>query len=188
MWMGGAGNQFTRVDIKTAKVEATFAGRGYQVVVNSKGNPYIGGGPGIVGFDVEANEPKSWPLPNQETGRRFARRGKMDSEDRFWFAEYYGDKIGMFDTRTEEIKEWDLRKYSTPYSASAPDKEGHVWANSNMSDRLFRLNPDTGAIVEYLMPTEIDTKEMVSDPSTDRVVMLMTNMRGARVVRVEVLD
>ncbi len=57
-----------------------------------------------------------------------------------------------------------------------------------MSDRLFRLNPDTGAMVEYLMPTEIDTKEMVSDPSTDRVVMLMTNMRGARVVRVEVLD
>ena len=188
MWMGGAGNAFTRVDIDTATVEATFPGRGYQVVVNSEGNPYIGGGPGIVGFDVKANEEKAWPLPNQETGRRFARRGKMDSEDRFWFAEYYGDKIGMFDTRTEEIKEWDLRKYSTPYSASAPDKEGHVWANSNMSDRLFRLNPDTGEMVEYLMPTEIDTKEMVSDPSTDRVVMLMTNMRGARVVRVEVLD
>ena len=112
----------------------------------------------------------------------------MDPEDRFWFAEYYGDKIGMFNTKTEEIKEWSLRKYSTPYSASAPDQKGHVWANSNMSDRLFRLNPETGEVVEYLMPTEIDTKEMVADPSTDRVVMLMTNMRNARVVRIEVLD
>lgn len=197
MWMGGAGNAFTRVDISTAKVEATFPGRGYQVVVNSEGNPYIGGGPGIVGFDVKANEEKAWKLPNQpECGpqsfsydcRRFARRGKMDPEDRFWFAEYYGDKIGMFNTKTEEIKEWSLRKYSTPYSASAPDQKGHVWANSNMSDRLFRLNPETGEVVEYLMPTEIDTKEMVADPSTDRVVMLMTNMRNARVVRVEILD
>src|SRR5262249_40804704 len=52
IWMGGAGQTFTRVDAKTAKLEATFPGSGYQVVANSKGNPYIGGGPGVVGYDV----------------------------------------------------------------------------------------------------------------------------------------
>ena len=185
MWMGGAGNEFTRVDIKTAKVEANFPGRGYQVVVSSKGDPYIGGGAGVVGFDVKAGVPKSWPIP---TKGGFARRGKMDAQDRFWFGEYYGDKIGVFDTKTETMKEWPLRKYSTPYAASAPDKAGWVWAPSNTSDRLFRLNPETGEVVEYLIPTELDTKEIEFDPTSKGVAALMTNMRNARIVRVEPLD
>ena len=185
MWMGGAGNAFTRVDIKTAKAEAEFEGRGYQVVVSSKGNPYIGGGAGIVGYDVEVGKPVSFALP---TKGGFARRGKMDAQDRFWFGEYYADKIGMFDTKTETFKEWPLRKYSTPYAASLPDMDGYVWAPSNMSDRLFRLNPSTGEIVEYLMPTELDTKEIEFDPTSDGVAALMTNMRSARVLRVEPLD
>jgi virginiamycin B lyase len=185
MWMGGAGNIFTRVDIKTAKTEAQFEGRGYQVVVNSKGNPYIGGGQGVVGYDVAAGEPLSYALP---TKRGFARRGKMDAQDRFWFGEYYGDKIGMFDTKTGTFKEWPLRKYSTPYAASLPDKDGYVWAPSNMSDRVFRLNPETGELIEYLMPTELDTKEIEFDPTSDGVAALMTNMRNARVIRIEPLD
>jgi streptogramin lyase len=32
----------------------------------------------------------------------------MDAQDRFWFAEYTGDKIGMFDTRTERFQEWPM--------------------------------------------------------------------------------
>jgi virginiamycin B lyase len=185
MWMGGAGNIFTRVDIKTAKTEGQFEGRGYQVVVNSKGNPYIGGGQGVVGYDVAAGERLSYALP---TKGGFARRGKMDAQDRFWFGEYYGDKIGMFDTKTGTFKEWPLRKYSTPYSASLPDKDGYVWAPSNMSDRVFRLNPETGEMIEYLMPTELDTKEIEFDPTSDGVAALMTNMRNARVIRIEPLD
>jgi len=185
IWMGGAGNAFTRIDTKTATLEAEFPGRGYQVVVNSKGNPYIGGGQGIVGYDVAAGKELSYPLP---TKGGFARRGKMDSQDRFWFGEYYGDKIGMFDTKTETFKEWPLRKYSTPYCASAPDRKGMVWAPSNMSDRMFRLNPETGEITEYLMPTEIDIKEIEFDPTSKGVAVMMANMRTARILRVEPLD
>lgn len=185
IWMGGAGQIFTRVDAKTAKVEATYPGRGYQVVVDSKGNPYIGGGPGVVGYDVAAGKELAFPMP---TKGGFARRGKMDVQDRFWFGEYYGDKIGMFDTRTQTFKEWPLRKYSTPYTASAPDRKGHVWAPSNMCDRLFRLDPESGEIVEYLMPSEIDVKEIEFSPTSRGVAALMSNMRSARILRVEPLD
>ena len=31
------------------------------------------------------------------------RRGMMDAQDRLWFGEYRGDKIGMFDTKTEKF-------------------------------------------------------------------------------------
>jgi hypothetical protein len=57
-----------------------------------------------------------------------------------------------------------------------------------MSDRLFRLNPETGEIVEYLMPTEIDVKEIEFSPTAKGVSALMTNMRAARILRVEVID
>lgn len=185
IWMGGAGSEFTRIDARTNKLEASYPGRGYQVVVNSKGNPYIGGGVGVVGYDVAANKPLAYPLP---TKGGFARRGKMDPQDRFWFGEYYGDKIGVFDTKAETFKEWSLRKYSTPYTASQPDKRGHVWAPSNMSDRIFRLDPATGEIVEYLMPSEIDVKEIEFSPTSRGVSALMSNMRAARIIRVEPLD
>lgn len=38
------------------------------------------------------------------------------------------------------------------------------------------------------MPTEFDTKKISHDPTTDRVVLWMTNMRTARVTRIEPLD
>ena len=189
VWLGGALNPFHRVDTATATLEATFLEccdyTGYQVVVNSKGNPYMATIAGINGYDVAAGEAKYWPLPTQFA---FGRRGRMDAQDRYWFAEYNADKIAMFDTRTEEIKEWSLRKYFTPYTASAPDKDGHVWATSNTTDRLARLNPETGEIVEFLMPNEMDVKEITFDPTAEGVSLLMSNMRSARILRVEILD
>ena len=34
------------------------------------------------------------------------RRGMMDAQDRLWFGEYRGNRIGMFDTKTEKFQEW----------------------------------------------------------------------------------
>ena len=188
MWMGGAVNPFHRIDMKTMKVEQTFLGpgyTGYQVVVSSKGNPYMASVESINGFDVAAGKAKSWPIP---TKGAWGRRGRMDSQDRYWFAEYSADKIAMFDTRTEKLQEWPLRKYFTPYASTVPDKNGYVWAPSNMTDRLARLNPTTGEVVEFLMPTELDTKKITFDPTARGVTMLMANMRSARIVRVEVIE
>src|SRR5262249_54974162 len=36
------------------------------------------------------------------------RRGHVDSEDRLWFAEFRGNKIAMFDTKTEKFCEWPV--------------------------------------------------------------------------------
>jgi streptogramin lyase len=171
--------------MKTMKKEATYEGGGYQVVVSSKGNPYMAGGSQIAGFDVQANQAKKWPIP---TRNALGRRGRMDSQDRYWFAEYNADKIAMFDTRTEMLQEWPLRQYFTPYAATVPDKAGYVWAPSNMSDRLARLDPKTGAVIEYLMPTELDTKKITFDPTAKGITLLMANMRSARILRVELLD
>src|SRR5579872_2664972 len=210
----GAGTQFmalgpegkiwagwSRIDPKTMKVEATYGWEkspslppGFHrqyvdlTVVNSKGNPYAPdiGGSYIIGIDAKTGEARFWQVP---TPRSAPRRGRMDAQDRFWFAEYTGDKVGMFDTRTEKFEEWPmLRKYTTPYAVSAPDKNGYVYATSNMSERLMRLDPKTGEIVEYQIPTEFDSKKITYDPTTSRTVLWMVNTRTARMMKVEPLD
>jgi len=196
IWAG-----WTRVDPKTMKVEATYGWekspnippgphRQYVdlTVVNSEGNPYAPdiGGSYIIGIDAKTGEAKFWQVP---TPRSSPRRGRMDAQDRFWFAEYTGDKIGMLDTRTEKFQEWPmLRKYTTPYAVSAPDRNGYVYATSNMSERLIRLDPKTGEIVEYQMPTEFDSKKIAFDPTTNRSTLWMCNTRTARMMKVEPLD
>ena len=196
IWAG-----WSRVDPKSMKVEATYGwenspnippGPHWQyvdlTVVNSKGNPYAPdiAGSYIIGIDAKTGEAKFWQVP---TPRSSPRRGRMDAQDRFWFAEYTGDKIGMFDTRTEKFEEWPmLRKYTTPYAVSAPDRNGYVYATSNMSERLIRLDPKTGEIVEYQMPTEFDSKKITYDPTTSRLTLWMINTRTARMMKVEPLD
>jgi len=193
IWSG-----FTRVDPKTMKVDGRFAWNrapnlppgthtGYQVVAGTKG-PYISDFSGgyIVGVDQTTGEAKFWPTP---TPNAMPRRGRMDSEDRYWFGEYTGDKIGMFDTKTETFKEWPVAfKYSTPYTASVPDKNGYVYSPSNTADRVFRVDPKTGEVIEYLMPTQnFDSKKLAIDP-VSRAAVWMANTRNARLVKVEPID
>ena len=81
-----------------------------------------------------------------------------------------------------------LRKYTTPYAVSAPDRNGYVYATSNMSERLIRLDPTTGEIVEYQMPTEFDSKKITYDPTTSRLTLWMIDTRTARMMKIEPLD
>jgi virginiamycin B lyase len=194
IWAG-----WTRVDPKTMKVEATFGwekspnvppGPHRQYVdltlINSKGNPYAPdiGGSYIIGIDAKTGAVKFFQVP---TPRSSPRRGRMDAQDRFWFAEYTGDKIGMFDTRAETFQEWPMaRKYTTPYAVSAPDRNGYVYTTSNMSERLIRLDPRTGDTVEYQIPTEFDSKKLTYDATG--VTLWMVNTRTARLMKVEPLE
>ena len=74
------------------------------------------------------------------------RRGMMDAQDRLWFGEYRGNKIGMFDTKTEKFQEWPMpTPWSAPYDV-AVDKNGEAWTGSMINDRVARLDPKTGAV------------------------------------------
>ena len=196
IWAG-----LSRIDPKTMKVEATYSWdkspnlppgphRQYVdlVLVNSKGNVYapdiLGGY--IIGIDTETREAKFWKVP---TPMSSPRRGRMDAQDRFWFAENTGDKIGMFDTKTEKFQEWPMpRKYMNPYCVSAPDKNGYVYATSNMAERIVRLDPKTGETVEYQIPTDFDSKKIAFDRTTSRTTLWLVNTRAARIMKVEPLD
>jgi len=199
IWGNAPGRGLTvRIDPKTLKVDsfntrlpdnAPPGGHSYyQVQVNSQGNPYLTdfGGSNILGIDTKTGASTFYPTP---TPNSFPRRGRMDTQDRLWFAEYYGDKIAFFDTRAERFEEFAVPyKYTTPYTVSVPDKNGRVYASSNMSDRVLRLDPKTREVIEYLMPTQLDSKKIAIDQTTAGVTVWMANTRTARILKIEPLD
>ena len=197
IWSGFA--TFVRIDPKTAKVDWEFdwtkapnvpkgPHSGYEIAVDPKGNPWITdfGASAIVGVDVNTKAVKYFPTP---TPAAQPRRGKIDDQGRFWFGEYTGDKIGMFDTKAEKFTEYDPKiPFAAPYTSSTPDGKGRVYAPSNTSDRVFRVDAKTGEIVTYLMPVrDFDTKQVTIDP-VDKKSVWFANERNARIVKIEPLD
>jgi virginiamycin B lyase len=208
-WMAGVGSQFIvhgpgdkiwagwqRIDAKTMKVDGTFspqataglvprgsASYAGNAEVDTKGNPWMvtqAGPGGVMGFDVAANKPLWYPIDGV-----MARRGTADSQDRLWFGEYRSDKVFMFDTHAGKSQRWDLPTYSGPYTSSVPDPNGRVYAPSNMAERLYRVDPKTNEVIAYLWPTEFDTKKITQVQGPNGPVLWFTNMRTARVSRVE---
>jgi streptogramin lyase len=189
-----------KIDRKTNTFEDSFdirsapnrppdaTGGGYQMEVDSRGNPVLCDFTGgyIAKMDGATKQFSFIKVPTKDG---MPRRGRMDKQDRFWFSIYRGDKIGMLDMHTDAIREYPLPyKYFTPYTVSYPDSRGRVFAPSNTSDRLARVDAKTGQTITYLMPTrDFDTKKIAIDPTNGKTVWF-ANKRSARVVKVEQLD
>ena len=56
-----------------------------------------------------------------------------------------------------------------------------------MSERVLRLDSETGEVIEYQMPTNFDSKKILYDP-TDPDTVWMANTREGRLIRLEPLD
>jgi len=112
----------------------------------------------------------------------------MDAQDRLWFGEYRGNKIGMFDTRAERFTEWTApRPWSQPYDVTL-DKNGEAWTGSMLDDRVLRLDPNTGVFTEYLLPRSTNIRRVFVDSSTTPVTFWVGSNHGASVIKLEPLD
>ena len=112
----------------------------------------------------------------------------MDSEDRLWFGEYRGGRVGMIDTRTEKMQEWlPPTPYSAPYDAQL-DRNGNAWSGSMTTDRVIRLNPKTGEIIEYPLPRSTNIRRVYVDNTAANPTLWVGSNHGASVVKVEPLD
>ena len=72
--------------------------------------------------------PHTFATPNVQ-----AHRGQIDTQVRYWFEEYRGNRAAMFDTRSEKFQEWRLpAPYTFPYTSSSTDENGRVYLSTNM--------------------------------------------------------
>jgi virginiamycin B lyase len=195
VWTKSVGTQDVyRLDLATQKWERfqplkeLTGGRHsiYQVISDSKNNLWMAEFTnGHIGkIDAKTGKVTWYPLP---TGNGRARRMNIDDQDRILVAEYRGNKIAMFDTRTEKFTEWAVPPHTWPYRA-AMDKNGEIWTGGMHSDRAVRLNPKTGETVEYQLPRETNMRTVFVDNSTTPVTFWTGSNHGAAVVKVEPLD
>ena len=56
------------------------------------------------------------------------------------------------------------------------------------SDRVVRIEANTGETIEYLMPVYYDARKVVVDRSSGRTVVWLPNKNLAQLIRIEPLD
>ena len=112
----------------------------------------------------------------------------MDADGHVWFAEWRGDKLAMFDTKTEKFQEWPVpTPYMAPYDV-VKDKNGELWSGGMNTDRILRSNLTSGENIEYLLPKSTNIRRVFIDNTTSRPTFWVGNNHGASIVKMETLD
>jgi virginiamycin B lyase len=118
------------------------------------------------------------------------RRGRYDDRTGLvWFAEFGANRIGMYDTKadTGTIKEFLMpTPWDSPYDAVA-DKNGIVWAGSMFTDRISRLDPETGVVTDYELPSTTNTRRVWVDNSTNPVTLWTGANHEATIMKLQTL-
>jgi len=158
----------------------------YQVISDSKNNLWMAEfQEGYLGtIDAKTHAVKWFALP---TPHARARRMEIDDQDRIVVTEYRGNKVAVFDTRTETFTEYPLPPYTFPYRANF-DKNGAIWASTMATDRVVHMDPKTGATEQYLMPSETNMRTLYVDNSTTPVSFWVGSNHAHALVKVEPLD
>ncbi|HYR90156.1 MAG TPA: carboxypeptidase regulatory-like domain-containing protein [Terriglobia bacterium] len=199
VWVG-ADDEY-QVDLKTGEWKAidyhrdipkdsSLANRNfgsYGVASDSKNNFYGLNLNGEFITKVDATTMKATPFatPTPNSGPR---RGHMDAQDRLWFAEFRGNKIGMFDTRSERFQEWTVpTEWTNPYDAIL-DKDGNAWTGGMSNDHIVRVNTKTNEVTEYLLPRMTNVRRVNVDNSTNPPTFWVGNNLGATIIKLEPLQ
>ena len=116
------------------------------------------------------------------------RRGRVDDQNRLWFAQYGGNGIGIFDLKSGRVTEWKLpTPWSAPYDVVAT-KTGEVWTGSMLTDQVSRLDTKTGEVVDYLLPKTTNIRRVFVDDTGERPVFWVGSNHGASIIKLEPLD
>ena len=121
------------------------------------------------------------------TAHARARRMEIDDNDNITVTEYRGNKVAVFNTKTEKFTEYSLPPYTFPYRADF-DRNGHIWASTMSTDRVVHMNPKTGKTEQFLMPSDTNMRTVYVDNTTTPVSFWVGSNHDHRIVRVEPLE
>ncbi len=175
--------EWSRVDVPKGSPPA-FA---YGIAANSRNDVYGMGmnNDNIWETDAKTMKTTYFKLPEAGAG---GRRGHVDAQDRLWFAQFYGNALGMFDPATQKITTWKIpTPFMNPYDAQF-DGKTYLWTGGMSSDLVERLNTQTGEFTEYLLPRETNIRH-VDVQTTDGLSSLwVQDQHNGKIVHVEPLS
>ena len=94
----------------------------------------------------------------------------------------------MLDTEAERIQEWELpTPWTNPYDAVL-DSQGNAWTGGMYSDRVVRMNTQTGEFTEYLLPGSVNVRRVDVDNSTNPPTFWVGSNHGSSLIKLEPLD
>jgi streptogramin lyase len=158
----------------------------YQVISDSKNNLWMAEfDEGHLGKIDAKTGAVTWFATPTENAR--ARRMEIDDQDRILVTEYRGNKVALFDTKTEQFTEYPLPPDTYPYRAQF-DRNGEIWASTMSTDRVVRMDPKSGATEQYLMPSDTNMRTVYLDNSTTPVSFWVGSNHAHALVKVEPQD
>ena len=158
----------------------------YQVLSDSKNNLWMAEfDEGHLGKIDAKTGAVTWFATPTENAR--ARRMEIDDQDRILVTEYRGNKVALFDTKTEQFTEYPLPPDTYPYRAQF-DKNGEIWASTMSTDRVVRMDPKSGETEQYLMPSDTNMRTVYIDNATTPVTFWVGSNHAHALVKVEPQD
>jgi virginiamycin B lyase len=158
----------------------------YQVISDAQNNLWLAEfSEGYLGKIDAKTLQVTWYTPPTPHAR--LRRMEMEANGDIVVTEYRGNKVAVFDPKTEKFTEYALPPYTYPYRANF-DKTGDIWASTMSTDRVVRMNPKTGQTDQYLMPSDTNMRTVYVDNTTDPVGFWVGSNHDHAIVHVEPLN
>jgi len=199
VWHLSENGQLTKIDTSSEALKRTIypipKNMGiYDIDTDSKGRTdlYIWREGKIGIFDPKDVSYAEYKVPTPMSGPR---RGQIDGQNRLWAAEFYAGQVLMFDPDKKQLKEYPLipgtkpytAPYAEPYSASADDKNQIVWTHDFSSDRLYRIDMNTGKSTEYLTPSNYEVRDLKVEVGAPRPTVWVPAYRPpSKLVKIQV--
>jgi streptogramin lyase len=199
VWFWQRNGELAKIDTSSAELKPTIflvpKNQGiYGTGTDSKGRTdiYIWREGKIGIFDPKTVAYAEYKTPTPMSGPR---RGQIDGQNRLWAAEFFAGQILMFDPDNKILKEFPLipgtkpytAPYAEPYSASVDDKNQSVWTHDFTSDRLYRIDMNTGQSTEYMTPSNYEVRNLKVDTAAERPTVWVPAYRPpAKLVKMQV--
>ena len=158
----------------------------YDVVADSKNNMYgmQMGNDKIWMTDGKTLRTVWYDFPTKGAG---CRRGHIDSQDRVWCGVFNGNRLAMFDPKTQKITEWKApTPWTRPYDAQFDDRI-YAWTAGMDNDLAVRLNSQTGEFTEYLLPHETNVRHVEVQKSGALSSLWLGDQHGGTLIHIEPL-
>jgi streptogramin lyase len=199
VWHLSENGQLTKIDTSSEALKRTIypipknAGI-YDIDTDSKGRTdlYIWREGKIGIFDPKDISYNEYKVPTPMAGPR---RGQIDGQNRLWAAEFYSGQVLMFDPDKKQLKEYPLingakpytAPYAEPYSASADDKNGIVWTHDFSSNRVYKIDMNTGKSTEIMTPSNYEVRDLKVEVGAPRPTVWVPAYRPpSKLVRIQV--
>jgi virginiamycin B lyase len=158
----------------------------YQVISDAQNNLWLAEfSEGYLGKIDAKTLQVTWYAPPTPHAR--LRRMEVRPDGDIVVTEYRGNKVAVFDPRTDRFTEYALPPYTYPYRADF-DRTGDIWVSTMSTDRVVRIDPKTGETDQYLMPSDTNMRTVYVDNSTTPVSFWVGSNHDHAIVHVEPLD